>query len=418
MSTTISSPGRVEGDLAPVPEAVAPPPGNPRFPHVDGLRAIAALSILLYHAELVSSLQHGGVYVVQPGFGYQLLYHLNVGVPIFFVISGFLLYRPCIAARLGVGPPVSTRSFYRRRVLRIVPGYWLALTVLAIYPGLGLSVSGSWPYYLLVHNLSRATFNGGLAVSWSLCVEASFYLLLPLYALAIVRWTRRMSRGQSVRRELLALFGLFASATGLQIYIASGGHTDALLYLTRTLPLCIDWFALGMALALVSVVGPGRIADQLPILRRLRLGNGTAWWALAGSVWLACIAFETKYPYAPLEHFVYGIVAVCILAPAVFLADRRSWVTGALRRRQLVWLGLISYGLFLWQLRLLELLHSWGMNAGRTVPGLVLLAAAGLGATVIAATLSYYLVERPFLRLKSSAAARRVTRRREVLPPA
>jgi peptidoglycan/LPS O-acetylase OafA/YrhL len=73
---------------------------------------------------------------------------LDIGVTVFFLISGFLLYRPFVLARFHEAQPVRGRDFARRRLLRIVPAYWLALTVLAIYPGLvGIWTHDWWIYY-------------------------------------------------------------------------------------------------------------------------------------------------------------------------------------------------------------------------------------------------------------------------------
>ena len=94
------------------PPAVSPPPGNPRFPLFDGLRAVAALSVLVFHAGYLSRANEGEA-ALSP-----YLARLNVGVAVFFVISGFLLDRPLLAARIGAGPPVRLRDFTRRRYLR------------------------------------------------------------------------------------------------------------------------------------------------------------------------------------------------------------------------------------------------------------------------------------------------------------
>src|SRR6478672_9327108 len=71
-----------------VPDAVKPPPGNPRFPLVDGVRAIAALSVVLFHT------------VAPSGWAGAFRQQFAVGVPVFFLVSGFLLYRPFVAGRL------------------------------------------------------------------------------------------------------------------------------------------------------------------------------------------------------------------------------------------------------------------------------------------------------------------------------
>jgi peptidoglycan/LPS O-acetylase OafA/YrhL len=103
---------------------VAPPPGHPRFPLFDALRAFAALGVLVSHAGYLAGASQDAWYgsVVAQG---------SVGVTVFFVISGFLLYRPFLAADLDGRPRARLRDYSRRRVLRIIPAYWLALTVIA-----------------------------------------------------------------------------------------------------------------------------------------------------------------------------------------------------------------------------------------------------------------------------------------------
>src|SRR5947209_19307560 len=109
-----------------VEPVVAPPPGNPRFPLVDGMRAIAALLVLVVHTSFLSGADFGAWYG-------KYASRFDVGVPIFFAISGFLLYRPFVAAHLEgkAGPRVGDYAW--RRFLRIVPAYWFALTVLSFY---------------------------------------------------------------------------------------------------------------------------------------------------------------------------------------------------------------------------------------------------------------------------------------------
>src|SRR5437868_11868840 len=145
------------------PAALTPPPGNPRFPLFVGLRAVAALSVLLYHAGFYSRADEGATGLS------PYLTRLNVGVAVFFVISGFLLYRPLLAARAGQGPPVRLRDYARRRVLRIVPAYWVALTVLAVYPGLPDMFSGRWwVYYGFGQDYGTRTVVDGIGPAWSL----------------------------------------------------------------------------------------------------------------------------------------------------------------------------------------------------------------------------------------------------------
>src|SRR5918911_5479930 len=113
-----------------------------RFPLFDSLRAIAALSVFAAHA-----------YLILEGFGSpnplrDVLVRLDVGVTIFFVISGFLLYRPFVRARLRSAPPPRPLAYAWRRLLRIAPAYWVALTIIAVWLGLGeVHEAGKWPLF-------------------------------------------------------------------------------------------------------------------------------------------------------------------------------------------------------------------------------------------------------------------------------
>ena len=187
MSATV---GRLEARAAEAtPDAVAPPPHHPRFPLLDGMRAIAALCVLLVHVQGAAS----------PGTvpADRILSHLNVGVTIFFLISGFLLYRPFIAqrARGPAAPPVS--QYAKRRALRIFPAYWLALTLLTILPGTVGASGGQWlTQYTLTQNIpftsnpSCSLVGCDLAQTWSLVVELTFYVTLPLWFLLAERFAR------------------------------------------------------------------------------------------------------------------------------------------------------------------------------------------------------------------------------------
>ena len=134
-----------------------------RFPLVDALRALAALLIVGYHVAFVS----GGL---GPDGAGPWLAGLNLGVPLFFAISGFLLYRPWVAARLAGTPPPSWRSYGLRRVLRIAPAYWVALVLIVLL--LGRRDVFDWPGALVYLGLAQGydpeRFTGGIGQAWTL----------------------------------------------------------------------------------------------------------------------------------------------------------------------------------------------------------------------------------------------------------
>ena len=100
--------------MSTAPDVVAPPPGNPRFPLMDGLRAIAALGVLVSHAAYLSGASQDAVYG-------PLVANGAAGVTLFFVLSGFLLYRPFVAADLDGAPRLALRDYARRRFAAHLP---------------------------------------------------------------------------------------------------------------------------------------------------------------------------------------------------------------------------------------------------------------------------------------------------------
>ena len=239
------------------PDALKPPPGNPRFPLMDSMRAIAALLVVITHASGLTAFN------AENPLG-AITARLNVGVTVFFLISGFLLYRPFVrAAYHGLRPP-RTGRFFRRRALRIVPAYWLALTVLATWPGLaGVFTGNWWAYYGFAQIYSDQYILGGIGPAWSLCIEVTFYLVLPLYAAGMARLYATRARERAVELELLAL----AALGSLSLLARTVVHlADDQVTFPSTLPGTFLWFALGMALAVASVAYEGR-EEQTAALR-------------------------------------------------------------------------------------------------------------------------------------------------------
>jgi peptidoglycan/LPS O-acetylase OafA/YrhL len=375
------------------PDVVAPPPGNPRFPLLDPLRAVAALCIVVTHTAGWSGFNAAhalGAWTAR----------LDCGVAIFFVLSGFLLYRPFVAARLDGRDRPRVARYARRRALRILPAYWTALIVVAVLlPRDAPGVFGShwWAYFGLVQSWSSATIIGGLSVAWSLSVEAAFYVLLPVYALVMARLLRGRSRDDQARVELavLAVTGVLAVAMRTVVHVADPDTV----YL-NTLPGTWAWFCGGLSLAVLSAWAPERL--------RPAREHPYAFWAAAFALltvaaWgagLPRVLGET-YRTVPLaaEHVLYLGIAVCLVAPGTAQAR-----LPLLRSRPLVWLGLVSYGIFLYHQPLVGRL----IEIRTHVPfaGYVWYTLAVAAAATACAAASYYLVERPLLRFKEPQRAR------------
>ena len=382
-----------------VEPVVAPPPGNPRFPLFDGLRAVAVFSVLITHTALFSGANELAWYGIYTS-------RLDVGVTIFFVISGFLLYRPFVAARLEDRPQPRIRDYARRRFLRIVPAYWLALTVLAIYPGLQQVWSGhSWAYYLLVQNYKPVWTIGGLGPAWSLSVEAAFYVSLPLIAIAMWRIESRLSRAGRIRAELILVTILFSAS--IAIRATAQGST-----LHVTLPGAFDWFAIGMLLAIVSAALAGTEPAPVRLLRRYPsaawICAGVLFWVSATQLGLAGhVFFRVTTLQNTAEHLVYGAIAFFFVLPAVFADDGGGFPRAVLRNRVVAWLGLISYGIFLWHHPIAGKLTSADHQQLFASVRMLGITATTIVLSIAIAALSYYGLERPILRYKDRPFGRR-----------
>src|SRR4051794_38192627 len=147
---------------------VTPPPGHPRFPRMDALRGIAVLSIICVHSR--GSVGDGSWWI--PEFS-----RLKWSVGLFFCVSGFVIFRPFAAAAQRQAPPIRIWAFYRRRVQRILPGFWFALAVLALLGQLfAFHAQDWWRYAGFLQIYDASTFNGGLGVTWTLAIEAVIYV--------------------------------------------------------------------------------------------------------------------------------------------------------------------------------------------------------------------------------------------------
>ena len=381
----------------PVPDAVAPPPRHPRFPLIDGMRAIAVLSVVVVHANVASSGPIG------TSTADRFLSHLNIGVTIFFVISGFLLYRPFIAHRGGGPQAPAVHDYAKRRFLRIYPAYWLILTVLTVLPGLTGVFAGDWwqQYAILdtlpVHNgvgCSAAATECGLAQTWSLVVEVTFYAALPLYALLAARLLRGLARSAWLRAELLLLCAL--SALSLIVTLTDLTPISSP-WIDASVLGFVYWFALGMGLAVVSVALGGRWREGR--ISRLVGARPELPWLLAAGIYVGMAMWLPKTPFLfdredlLVGHLSFGVIATLLILPAVIGDDAGGLPRRLLANPVVAWIGLISYGIFLWHY--VVTLQFDGENTS-----LLLILPVVLAISIPCAAASYYLLERPVLRLK------------------
>jgi peptidoglycan/LPS O-acetylase OafA/YrhL len=371
-----------------------------RFPLMDSLRAIAALLVLVGHAGLLAGALGPGSDVK------EFAARLDVGVAVFFLISGFLLYRPFVRARLTGRPGPSTGAYAWRRVLRIVPAYWVALTVVAIVFSLDyvFTADGVLTFYGFGQIYRSSTAVGGIGQAWTLCIEITFYAMLPLWAFAM---RRLLPAGH--RAELGAVAALFVFSVVWKLVVIGGEEPVVTGPPLVALPAFLDHFAIGMALAILSAAWQDRPEREQNGFVRFVDRHSWAPWAFAVAAYLTvayAIGLPGTFPEetAPVQyvvkHELYALVGLGLLLPAVFGDTRRGVVRRFLGTRVLLWLGLVSYGIYLWHQAVLAQAYEWGLPETSVTHPYLVWPAVGIVGAVALATISYYVVERPILSLK------------------
>lgn len=333
---------------------------------IDGLRALAVLPIILFHAGLLSI--KGATF---PGGGY-------VGVDIFFVISGFLISR-IIYEQIGEGT-YSILEFYSRRVRRIFPAmvavYLFCLAFVAVFGVLGdarevrNSVVASLLFVSNIHFSGQAGYfdsvlqNNPLLHTWSLSIEEQFYVLFPILLFAL--------RGLSERARIAVLAGLVIASLITCILMTEMDPVWAYYSIFAR-----AW-ELGIG-GLLAISKP-RIASS-SLARLMGIAGFSA-------IVMALVAFNKTTPFPGVAAVLPTVgTALVILAGQ----HRDGLVTQMLSLQPVRWIGLISYSLYLWHWPLIVFARQLGFSS-RTDMWAVLLAA------FVVSVLSWRFIEQPFRR--------------------
>ncbi len=343
----------------------------PRIPALDAVRTFAVSLVLFYH------------------FGFEAV-PAGQGVMMFFVLSGFLITWLLLKENESTGT-VALLDFYRRRTLRIFPAfyvYWTLCVGLLWLCGKTVPWTHAWSsffyvgnYYSSLHHHSESAFSH----TWSLAIEEQFYLLWPLL---FIFWRKNLA---GLKRGLIALIGaiwIYRAALCLIFNVDES-------YIYSAFETRVDHLLIG---CLVAVL--------------LRQGTGALLWekAIAHPVMpLMTAALLLLSNYFGMSHMnryrdvigfiVSPLLLALLMVQLIGVSDSKwwRWTSG----RIFLFLGKISYPLYLYQqVSLFEV-----KKVLSHFPEF-LQAIGGFGITVVLATFSYYLVERPFLKLKERKTKR------------
>ena len=378
------------------------------YPALDGLRFLAFALVYLFHRGIPQVA--GGIDAAGRVVGYRpttagrapwslgnaILDNGWVGVQLFFLLSGFLI-TTLLLREESRAARIDLRAFWVRRILRIWPLYYVIILLTFVVipwlddglapPGVGefrarqgvlfLLFAGNWSMGLI----GPAPYDT-ISVLWSVCVEEQFYLVAPL----LIAWARPSRR-------------LGIVAAGMAVAIVGRAALAALLQRQAITPLLfqygtvtqLDTLLAGVLLALVRERRPSALSA-----RAIHFWEIAAWFGLVAILLRPGLAKGTV-PHMTFDFAAIWAVGMAIVAVA---ASDKSWTSHVFAYGRLVWLGRISYGLYMyheiafWMHRAAFDWLGWFPNKEALAPF------ASLALTVALASASYRWLERPFLRWK------------------
>lgn len=364
----------------------APGPADAPTSRIPGLDALRALAVFLVLAEHSGWRDYSTIGFFDGGFGVEL----------FFVLSGFLITRGLLAEYTRTGG-LDLLWFYRRRAARLFPAFYayLVLGGLAVYlSGQALPWGAMLAASLYVINYYQA-FTGAeahyLSHCWSLAVEEQFYLVWPPILLGLAMLGRRWAV------SIGALVLLFVAWRMVAVFIIQA--PDAYLY--RALEVRADQLAIG---GLLAAVYSERLVEYF---RSRQLLSGVA------ALVICCLILCSTTFLRPEVTLKYGagyvlepLLVACLIPVVVGLASGHTWTGSFLRAPVLVWMGRVSYGIYLYHQ---IALHVAAKRIGHWVGEGIAADVLAMLVVVAVASASFVLFEEPVRKyLSGPRAAHRV----------
>jgi peptidoglycan/LPS O-acetylase OafA/YrhL len=388
-----------------------------RLTGIEGLRGLAALAVLVYHVQRNLNRSSADVWPLGE------VSFLSHGLTLFFTLSGFLLFRPFVAALLDGREHFGTARYLLNRVIRIFPAYIVVLLFSSIVlqvAYLPRPVDGQSAEFgrldagdtllnaVLLQGYFPRTVRSGLEVAWTLGVEVAFYVLMPLLAFGAAWLARRFVHplvGSILPAAFFAVLGIAGKLWMLSSEVGMDGSeklsfewgANWTTVVARSILVHGDLFAYGMIAAIIFIYAEsGRIS-----LKRLN-----RWRWAAALVGVGALVLATTDMTGPFSSSLVAIAsgAVLLLAATPRSAGHPGWAGRLFSSRGLGWFGLVSFSIYLWHLPVIRFMQVHELALPDTLPGFFGNLAIVFVVTIGLSALTYYFVEAQALKLKKRKA--------------
>lgn len=375
------------------------------FASLTGLRGIAAILVFLHHYDALNPgirldlmIPYIGTILQFPlGFGFT-------GVDVFFVLSGFLLGLPFARAALDAGPPIALGSYFKRRVLRVFPAYYAQLFIILIFTTWFVTwqpqtVTTLFAHLLMFFNIGPQPVSPIVGLWWTLPVEMSYYLLLPLLApfMRPKRWLVTLLLGLTIS----IVYRMWAAA---HFGPLSPHHV---VLAASQIPGTISEFLLGTSAAILVV--KMNISHKSPppawVLDLMFIGSVILIYCWFQKIVLLNITTFWLGNWSMLINpLVVGLIFSTMVLSLCWGSRIGTWLLG---NRPVYFLGMISYSLYLWHFVVMQQLQMLAGDAYTSWPPMMRFSIS-LILVLIVSSASYFLIEKRFVKFRSFAELQKV----------
>lgn len=354
---------------------------------MDGLRALAAIVVFFFHLTWRAPWLYDHVRAATG--------HFDVGVEIFFVLTGFLIWKPFAKSLVEGDALPRTATYAAKRAIRVWPAYLVALGGVIVTGVAELDgISGFLKHATLTYLYFEDRGGAAVKVAWTLVVQVSFYAFAPLLAQGL--------RASGLGRRRLAVPLVLTVLGGVCQVLAINGTLSW--PPSRVLPPPMVSIGIGMLFAGVIVRPTATAESTVDRIVRTAASHFTGCWlAAAATMAVLSVLVPDMSPDYPrdsggyvIQTFLQVLAATWFVLPTVFPPVGEGSLQRILRTRTVVWLGTMSFGFYLWHIPVLRWLREWVADDRLAVASAAWTAAVAIALAL--AALSDRFVERPAAR--------------------